>query len=106
MRKAISSFSLAFVVVAFVSLAFAPRAEALCEICRYEGSGVKVCQLTYDAMYWRTGRTDCGEGWPCMVPGECCYKTTSQQAACSVTHPDGCPTPKECGIREPLNQDF
>lgn len=108
MRRAISSLSVAVLVVGFVSLASARRVEAGgCEICRSVGSNEKLCQQTYDALYWRTGRTDCTDsGLSCFFPGECCYRTNNQNAACSVDHPNGCPVPKDCRIKEPLNQDF
>lgn len=107
MKKTRSSFLLAFALVAMASLVFAPPADAACEICRYvEPEYVKVCQKTADASGWRTGRTDCEEGGRCVIPGECCYKSSSQSAACSIEYPGGCPEGVNCRIREPENQDF
>lgn len=105
MRNTRSSFSLAFALVALALLVCSRPAEATCDICRYDSSGIKICQSTYDASGWRTGRTDCREGWPC-IPGECCYTSTSQSGACSIEYPGGCPEGVSCRIREPENQDF
>lgn len=89
-------------VLALCLLAGARPASATCDICRYDTTGVKICQGVQDAPESQRGRLDCVDSSPkCFLPGECCYEFSDQKSyECTIQDPGGCgdrgcPTGKE-----------
>jgi hypothetical protein len=104
-QKSIPAIALVLVVL---SLLFASRpATAACEVCRSDGDNYKLCHQVGDAPGWRNGRTDCVDNHSaCFLPGECCYLSQKSEYACSVSYPEGCPNPKECGLKDVQEKDI